>query len=201
MLRDLRVFQPLDGPAERLTQVFAADPSVWLPAASTAAKDTWRLPVHAGSWSRDVITRLGEPWHVTRTTWRRLSWEPVAGGSDTASVTRVLPRLTGELGVHVDITDRATLIIDAHYQPPGGLIGAAADAVALHRIARLTGERLLQDIGRGLMAAARASPPALTQPAPGPGAGPEETTGTPHARPSAGDERHAPEHARTATRD
>jgi hypothetical protein len=90
-------------------------------------------------------------------------------------------------------TDRATLIIDARYQPPGGLIGAAADAVALHRIARLTGERLLQDIGRGLMAAARASP----DPAGEPGA-PDSLPG---ARPSVGDERHAPEHARTATLD
>ena len=189
MLRDLRAFQPLDGPADALVRAFAADPSVWLPDARAHAEDAWRLPVHAGSWSRDVIARLGTPWHASRTTWRGLSWEPVAGGSDTASLTRILPPLQGELGVHVDTTERATLILDARYLPPGGLIGAAADAVALHRLARMTGERLLRDIGRGLVLAATASTPAVTGPG-RPGSGASDTR-----------QRNAPEHAGTTTRD
>jgi len=150
MARELRTFQPLEGDAQRLAAAFAEDPSGWLPEGRPDAEGGWVLSVHAGSMSREVRARLGHPWSVTRTTWRSLTWEPIAGSADSASVSRVLPPLDGELGLHVDESGRATLILDARYLPPGGILGAAADAVALHRFARQTGQRLLQDVGVGL---------------------------------------------------
>lgn len=184
MSRELRTFQPLEGPAGALTAAFTSDPSEWLPTspsdgagarpgrgsgddasdASDASDDagddqadpssgsdgTWMFSVHAGSLARRVRATIGNPWHVTRTSWRSVSWEPVTVNDEQASVNRMLPPLDGELGIHVDESGRATLVLDARYVPPGGLLGAAVDAVALHRLARQTGQRFLEDVGAGL---------------------------------------------------
>jgi len=158
MVRELRTFQPLEGDPDALDAAFRRDPARWLPAARPHAEGGWVLRVRAGSLERDVHATLGEPWHVTRTSWRALSWEPLAGDGD-AGVSRILPPLDGELGLHVDESGRATLVLDARYLPPGGILGAAADAVALHRLARLTGQRLLQDIGAGLRASSERNAP------------------------------------------
>lgn len=149
MARELRCFQPLEGPAAALSDAFTRDPDRWLVGAEHDDTGRLLLSVHAGSLTRTVRAHLGEPWHVTRTAWRSLSWEPLGGG-DEATVNRFLPALDGELGVHVDTSGRATLVLDARYLPPGGLLGAAADAVALNRLARQTGQRFLEDVGVGL---------------------------------------------------
>jgi hypothetical protein len=151
MVRELRTFQPLDGPATALSAAFCADPAAWLPGEHVPSDDVWVLTAHAGSLTRDVRVEVGQPWHVTRTAWRSIGWEPVADREDPSSVNRMLPVLDGELGLHVDESGRTTLILDAHYLPPGGLLGAAADAVALNRLARQTGQRFLQDVGIGLL--------------------------------------------------
>jgi hypothetical protein len=156
MARELRTFQPLEGPAGALAAAFASDPGAWLPepaADSTEEglpEDTWVFAVHAGSLARRVRATIGQPWHVTRTTWRSVSWEPVTVNDDRTSVNRMLPPLDGELGIHADESGRTTLVFDARYLPPGGFLGAAADAVALHRLARQTGQRFLEDVGVGL---------------------------------------------------
>ena len=150
MARELRTFQPLEGSAGALTAAFATDPADWLPEASPDQSGSLAFDVHAGSLSRRVRARIGLAWHVTRTSWRSVSWEPVTVTDEQTSVSRMLPALDGELGIHVDESGRATLVLDARYQPPGGLLGAAADAVALHRLARQTGQRFLEDVGVGL---------------------------------------------------
>jgi hypothetical protein len=150
MVRELRTFQPLEGPALELSAAFSADPLTWLPGARPTDDDAVLLTVHAGTLERQVRARFGRPWHVTRTSWRSLAWEPVSVTADATSVRRSLPPLDGELGIHVDESGRATLVLDARYLPPGGILGAAADAVALHRLARQTGQRFLEDVGVGL---------------------------------------------------
>lgn len=150
MARELRTFQPLEGPAGALSAAFAADPAEWFPGVGTDVSGGLLLTVHAGSLARRVRAMIGEPWHVTRTSWRSVSWEPVTVNDEHTSVNRMLPALDGELGLHVDESGRATLVIDARYLPPGGFIGAAVDAVALHRLARQTGQRFLEDVGVGL---------------------------------------------------
>jgi len=150
MVRELRTFQPLEGPALALAAAFSTDPLTWLPGAASGDDGTVLLTVHAGTLERQVRARFGRPWHVTRSSWRSLSWEPVTVTPEATSVRRSLPPLDGELGIHVDGSGRATLVLDARYLPPGGIIGAAADAVALHRLARQTGQRFLRDVGVGL---------------------------------------------------
>lgn len=157
MARELRVFQPLEGDADSIGAAYEGEAAAWLPVATTSA-DALRMTVRAGGLGRNVRVVLGAPWHASRTTWRSLSWEPING--DGTQPLRVLPTLDGELGLHVDGSGRATLVLDARYQPPGGLLGAAVDAVALHRIARITGENLLRDIGSALrtLASERGAP-------------------------------------------
>jgi hypothetical protein len=157
MVRELRAFQPLDGPSDALVAAFTGDAASWLPDATPRPDGGWLMLVHGASWSREVHAVLGEPWTVTRSTWRSLSWEPVSVAGDAATVNRMLPQLDGELGIHVDESGRATLIVDARYLPPGGFLGAAADAVALNRLARGTAQRLLQDIGASLLRAVEAT--------------------------------------------
>lgn len=149
MTRELRTFQPIEGVAGALSAAFTADPGAWLPAATSDPRGGWVFAVHAGSLARRVRAVIGQPWHVPRTAWRSISWEPLHAGDDT-STDRMLPPLDGELGIHVDGSGRATLVLDARYLPPGGLLGAAVDAVALHRLARQTGQRFLADVGAGL---------------------------------------------------
>jgi len=150
MARELRCFQPLEGRAGALVEAFTGDPETWLPE-SEADREAGRIvTLHAGSLARRVRVRIGDTWQVTRTSWRSISWEPVNVSEEQTSVNRFLPALDGELGIHVDEADRATLVLDARYLPPGGLLGAAVDAVALHRLARQTGQRFLEDVGVGL---------------------------------------------------
>jgi hypothetical protein len=161
--RELRTFQPLEGPAGALTAAFAADPSEWLVDASRDPADPKGrliLAVHAGSLARRVRATIGQAWHVTRTSWRSVSWEPVTITEEQTSINRMLPALDGELGIHVDESGRATLVLDARYLPPGGFLGSAVDAVALHRLARQTGQRFLEDVGVGLsrLASQRGAP-------------------------------------------
>lgn len=149
MVRELRVFQPLEGDADAIGAAFEREAASWLPTASGSGS-TVVMTVRVGGLERRVRASLGTPWHASRTTWRALSWEPVPAEREGGQTVRVLPTLDGELGLHVDDAGRSTLVLDARYHPPGGILGAAADAVALHRIARITGENLLRDAGTGL---------------------------------------------------
>jgi hypothetical protein len=182
MARELRTFQPLGGPAGALTAAFTSDPSEWLPTTSSAddtsatddeesADGSWVFCVHAGSLARRVRATIGRPWHMTRTSWRSISWEPVSISDDRAGVSRMLPPLDGEIGIHIDTSGRATLLLDARYVPPGGALGAAVDAVALHRLARQTGQRFLADVGAGLdrVASVASEGAAPQHPGPAPG--------------------------------
>ena len=163
MARELRTFQPIEGMAAALTAAFAQDPARWLPESSVDPSDPSGglvLVVHAGSLARRVRATFGPPWHVTRTSWRSISWEPVTVTEEQTNFNRMLPALDGELGIHVDESGRATLVLDARYLPPGGFLGAAVDAVALHRLARQTVKRFLEDVGADLsrLASERSAP-------------------------------------------
>jgi hypothetical protein len=160
MASELRTFQPLEGSPGALTAAFTGDPSLWLPSVEPDRSGELIFAVHAGSLSRRVRATIGQPWHVTRTSWRSISWEPVHVTEEQTSINRMLPALDGELGIHVDESGRVTLVLDARYLPPGGIIGAAVDAVALHRLARQTAQRFLEDVGVGLsrIASERSAP-------------------------------------------
>lgn len=152
--RTVRTFLPLAGPPTALVAAFAADPLRWLPDARTDG-ELWLVRLRAGSLARTVRARIGAPWQVGATSWRSLSWDPVAEHGRASTLGRLLPTLDGELGLHLDPSGRTTLVLDARYRPPGGALGAAVDAAGLHRVARETVEHLLEGIGARLAAEAQ----------------------------------------------
>lgn len=145
MSRSLRSFLPLDIDPETAVSAFRGEPRLWLPDARHVGPDRWVLPVGPPAWTRPVTLTLGNPWQVGRTWWRSFCWEPTVSANDTTAA-RLLPRLDAELGLAVRPTGHATLLLDGRYDPPGGRLGDAVDAVALGRVATATVERLLRDI-------------------------------------------------------
>lgn len=145
MSRSLRSFLPLDADPDAAIAAFRGDPQVWLPDARHVGPDRWVLEVGPAGWSRSVALTLGAPWKVGRTWWRTFCWEPTTGSGDAAG-SRLLPRLDAELGLAVRPSGHATLLLDGRYDPPGGFLGDAVDAVALGRVATATVERLLRSI-------------------------------------------------------
>lgn len=156
MSRSLRHFLPLEGDAAAATAMFTADPERWLPNARHVGPDRFAIDVGPDSWERSVTVTIGDPWRVGGTWWRSCSWEPVGSSGEANAVARLLPTLDAELGLSVR-EGRATLVLDGRYDPPGGRFGDAVDAVALHRVARVTADRLLADIARRLAVASLAT--------------------------------------------
>ncbi len=154
MASSVRTFLPLAGSPAALLDAFDGDASRWLPVARRDGPASYTLSLRAGSLRRRVTAAVGDPWQMGATHWRSLSWDPVADDGEPAAIDRLLPSLDGELGLHVEPGGRTTLVLDARYQPPGGIIGAAADAVALRRVARATVERFLEDVAAQLGAEA-----------------------------------------------
>lgn len=133
---------------------FQADPDRWLPEAHASGGGCWTTVVTGVGRSQRVAMRVGAPWASTNTLWRSLSWEPLRGeeaGADRPP--RCLPTFDGELGLFV-AGERASLAIEGRYRTPGGSFGAMLDGIALHRIARGTANRLMEDVAENLRDAA-----------------------------------------------
>lgn len=149
MSRSLRHFLPLEVDPALATATFTGDAERWLPGARHVGPDRYTIEVGTDAIERPVTVTIGMPWHVGSTWWRSCSWEPIALGGEAAPVARLLPSLDAELGLAVR-DGRATLLLDGRYDPPGGRLGEAVDAVALGRLARVTVERLLAGVATRL---------------------------------------------------
>ena len=153
MASSVRTFLPVVGCSRALASAFDGDPQAWLPDPRRVGEEArWSVPVRAGALTHVVRMRVGDTWRSGSTRWRSLSWEPASDDGDTGGVERFLPEFDGELGLHVLDDDRATLILDGWYRPPGGVLGSAADAVGLRRVARATMTRFLTEVAARLTA-------------------------------------------------
>lgn len=145
--RTVRTFLPLVGDPVALATAFDGDPARWLPGARRDDDDgTYVVALRAGAFTRAVRAEVGTPWRAGATRWRSLRWDPIAEDGEPGAVDRFLPSLDGEIGLHAQPAGRLTLLLDARYRPPGGALGEALDAVALHRLARRTVERFLEEV-------------------------------------------------------
>jgi hypothetical protein len=160
------MFLPLVGEPSLLRVGLEGDPARWLPDAQPTVDGRWSTVLHGAGWSHRVAVRVGTPWESTTTLWRTVSWEPLRPdvAPDDRPV-RHLPTFDGELGLFAS-GDIASLAIEGRYRAPGGPLGAVLDGLALHRVARSTANRLLEDIAVLLRAAAEqehtgSSPPAV----------------------------------------
>ena len=146
MPRSVRTFLPVVGDPVALATAFDGDPARWLPGARRDGQDCFILALRAGSLTRTVRATVGSPWRAGATRWRTLSWDPISEDGEPTAMDRLLPSLDGELGLHAQAGGRTTLLLDARYRPPGGAFGGAFDAVAMHRLARTTVERFLEEV-------------------------------------------------------
>jgi hypothetical protein len=152
--RSVRTFLPVPGDPNALASAFGGDPLRWLPQARREGAGRFAMVVRAGAMTRPVRVKLGQPWRAGSTQWRSVTWDPVGEVGEPAPVERFLPSFDGELGLHLQRSGQVTLILDGRYRPPGGSLGVAADAALLHRVARSTIERFLEDVAARLAAEA-----------------------------------------------
>jgi hypothetical protein len=151
--RSIRTFLPVPGDPAAVAAAFSGDPLRWLPQVRREGPGRYAMVLHAGAWTRSVSARLGQPWRAGSTQWRSVSWDPI-GDLEGTPTERFLPSFDGELGLHLQRAGQVTLILDGRYRPPGGALGAAADTALLHRVARGTTERFLEDVAARLAAEA-----------------------------------------------
>lgn len=151
MTRPLSVHVPLAGDARVLAGRLAGDPETWLPApARRRGMDHWSVDLAAGPLHRRVACRVGAVWMVRDGVWRTLTWGPAAQRQDPVAVDHALPTFRGELGVTTTGDGEATVVLAGVYQPPVGVLGAAADAVLLHKVAETTAEWFVREVVRAL---------------------------------------------------
>ena len=151
MIQSVRAFLPAPGEPSELREAFLGDPGRWLPVVRQSRPGHWVVLVSGWQFARPVEIRIGEPWSLGKSSWRTMSWEPAGRAIGEGPSARLLPSLDGEIGLH-EMRGVATVIFEGRYRPPGGAVGAAADTLALHRVAQTTVERLLADVTARLCA-------------------------------------------------
>lgn len=147
MSRQLTTVQPL--PPGDHAPAFRASPALWLPQSRPAGPDRWQVRLRVGGVSRLVRCRVGDPWTTRDGVQRRLRWTPLSEERDVLPVERLLPTLDGELFL-VGPTATPSLLLAGEVDVPFGLLGEAADAVLLGRVANRTAAAFLQDVARRL---------------------------------------------------
>lgn len=148
-LRTVAAFLPLSGSPEILADRISGDPGLWLPDAEPLGGDRWVVEVHAAGWSQRVAVAVGDPWSSASTLWRSVSWEPIRDEEVGERGLRHLPVFDGELGVFAAGAG-ASLALEGRYLPPGGSVGAVLDGLALHRVARSTVNRFMEQVAASL---------------------------------------------------
>lgn len=150
MSRSVRSFLPVGEVVGNPVATFRGPAGAWLPGARHVGPDRWQLTVGGLGVDRPVELVVGDPWQLGNTWWRSLRWTPLREDGDAMAVERLLPELDAELGLTHAAGEGFTLVLDGSYDPPGGVVGEALDAVALGRVARRTIADLLAAISRSL---------------------------------------------------
>ena len=152
MSRPLSTAQAL--PAEAAAQAsrrFAESPDTWWPDGVRRHGGAWHGQVRLGRLARPVLAEVGAPWVDGPTTWRALRWTAVrrsaAGGLEPDPR---LPDFSGALGLRRQPGGPAVLLLRGTYDPPGGWIGNAVDALVLGTAADRTAQQLLADVAERL---------------------------------------------------
>lgn len=141
--------------AERAAQVLGPERGAWLGERAEPAEGSAQGTEEAGEGSErylldlelrvsDVAPRvafrkaayvdIGPLRHEGNALWMDISWR-------AAGLTPLFPVFAGRL-----VWAAGELMLDGHYAPPGGGVGAVADRLLLNVAARATGRRLLERI-------------------------------------------------------
>lgn len=121
------------------------EPSTWLPSPAHAIDArAYRVEVHAGSAGHIVDVVVGATRIVPDAFERSVAWVPEGRAA------AVLPAFHGAIRLLDDIGS-ISLEIEGDYTPPAGLVGVAADRIALHRVAEHTLRRFADDVATNLV--------------------------------------------------
>jgi hypothetical protein len=147
MSRRLEAAVPLAGDADALHRRFHGDPADWLPdmARPGTLPDRWQVYLWGGEVGMLTEVVLGEAMTLGPDTWRLVRWEPVDIGRMLQA-----PSFEGDLGVRTGTDGRVRLHLRGAYRPPGRELGWIADRLLLHRVARSTARRFLEEIAARL---------------------------------------------------
>jgi hypothetical protein len=151
------------GAMPQARQRLVGSPRAWLPSSPRRAGRAWRVDVRLGQWQHPVRATVGAVWSGGGDTWRSLRWVPLQE-SNPGARNRRLPDFTGRIGLRHQGDSDGVLLLLGTYDPPGGWVGGALDALVLHKAAQRTVNDLLDDVRERLTAgmdltALDASPP------------------------------------------
>lgn len=140
------------GDGDGLREAFAGDPARWLPSPARPLDDEhWSVTLRWGPIARAVACRVLPTRQTGPVLWRHVVWDPQRYPDSPAS--SALPRLEAEAGLVLGRRGGAELTFTGSYVPPFGVLGVAADAAAMHRVAVDSVDGFLTDIAVLLTAA------------------------------------------------
>lgn len=144
MRTELSVTRELASDPWPVVEHFLRSPALWLPLPARPVDGDYVATIRLGPLLHAVRATVGDPWTLTDTVSRRLSWVPCdASGEPVHSAT--LPCFDGRIRVrHGDGTVTTSLV--GGYQPPGGTLGGAMDRALLHRSGDATARAFLEDL-------------------------------------------------------
>jgi hypothetical protein len=168
--RPIRCFEYVNAPYGRVAELVGRDPLALFRAATAAASTRaesvavgLRVDVGGVEIGTEVAITLegvqeeephGPSSRVTRVSLR---WQ-------AASHAAWFPTMTATLSLYPLSASETQVDLDGHYEPPGGLLGAGADALVGHRIAEASVHRLVREIAHRLRSEL-AGPDAAASPA------------------------------------
>lgn len=154
--RPIRCFEYVNAPYERVATLVGRDPLALFRAATAAATTRaesvavgLRVDVGGVEIGTEVAVSIvgsheeqpqGPSSRVTRV---GLRWQ-------AANHAAWFPTMEASLSLYPLSPEETQVDLDGHYEPPGGLLGAGADALLGHRIAEASVHRLVREIAHRL---------------------------------------------------
>lgn len=153
--REIRSYDYVNHPYDRVREALSADPRAVFSAATSAASSraqavATQLSVNVGSLEvgTEIAVTVGAVQESGDTPSGRAARIPVSW--EAAERPRLFPLMKAELAVYPLTPTETQLDFHGVYEPPGGWMGGAVDAVVGHRIAEASVKRLIADIARYL---------------------------------------------------
>ena len=156
--RPIRCFEYVNAPYARVAELVRRDPAGLLARATHAAQTRAKsvavgLSVDIGAIEvgTDIDVEIDEVQDeqprgaMSRVTRVGLRWK-------AAKLAALFPTMEATLSVYPLSPTETQVDLDGHYEPPGGVLGAGADALIGHRVAEASVHRLVAELARCLRA-------------------------------------------------
>lgn len=154
--REIRCYQYVNRPYAKVSELLAGDPVGLFQRATTAAAEraeslvaNLKVSIAGLEVGKDVrieVTRVDPKAHspgalVSPATAVELRWRAATNAA-------FFPSMRAELVAYPLSGEETQLDLRGWYEPPGGLLGTAADALVGHRVAEASIHRFLDDVAK-----------------------------------------------------